>query len=149
MDRRLAALTLREGIVYTRYADDMSFSGQAASLLSKIRPLVAHIVNDSGFRLNAAKSRLAGPSRAIKVTGLVLASGTVGIGRQRLRMFRARIHRLHSGAPDLSVNAIQGLLDYVADVDPTRYEMLQAYIRGLMAKTPGSPLEALRVRKAA
>ena len=85
----------RKGIVYSRYADDMSFSASSASALAKARPFIAHIVRDSGFRLNSAKTRLIGPQGRKTVTGLVLAGENVGIGRFRLRELRARIHHAH------------------------------------------------------
>src|SRR6185436_14613677 len=91
LDRRLAEFAECKGFVYTRYADDLTFSGSAMSELAKVRPFIAHIVRDSGFRLNHKKTRLMGPRGAKVVTGLVIAPGQVCIGRRRLHDLRAII----------------------------------------------------------
>ncbi len=146
MDRRLAKYAERKGIIYSRYADDMSFSAPSASALAKHQPFITHIVSDSGFRLNSAKTRLIGPQGRKTVTGLVLAEETVGIGRQRLRELRARIQHLHVERNPPNVAAIQGWLDYVLDVDPSRYDILTRYIERLRAGSSMSGLASLRIR---
>jgi RNA-directed DNA polymerase len=154
MDRRLDEFARCRGFTYTRYADDLTFSSNSMGLLAKSRPFIAHIINDSGFRLNQRKTRLVGPRGRRRVTGLVLAQAQiesgrliapaqVGIGRRRLRELRARIHNAQIGDDDLS--AIQGWLDLVSDIDPKRYQMLVRYVSGLLAQAP-SPLVQLRLR---
>jgi RNA-directed DNA polymerase len=49
MDRRLSHFAERRGLVYSRYADDMSFSATSALPLARSRPFVSHIIRDSGF----------------------------------------------------------------------------------------------------
>jgi RNA-directed DNA polymerase len=144
MDRRLAQYATLRGIVYTRYADDLTFSSYSANLLAKARPFIAHIVNDSGFKLNHRKSRLAGARRAKVVTGLVVAPDQVGIGRKRLRQLRARIHHAHAAGDAAELGAIQGWLDYLSDVDLIRYRIIARYITSLIA-SESSRLTTLRL----
>ncbi len=146
MDRRLAKFAERKGVVYSRYADDMSFSASSAEVLAKHQPFIAHIVRDSGFRLNSAKTRLIGPAGRKTVTGLVLAQETVGIGRKRLRELRAQIQHAHVERDTPSVAAVQGWLDYVSDADPSRYGILVRYIERRRANTSASGRVSLRVR---
>jgi len=146
LDRRLARLSERRGLVYTRYADDMSFSAQSAAVLAKAKPLIVHVIRDSGFRLNPRKTRLLGPRRALVVTGLFIQSEDVGIGRQRLRELRSRICRAQSSVAAVDLVAIQGWLDFVADADPVRYRMLSRYVEQLKGRSKGSLLEVLRLR---
>jgi RNA-directed DNA polymerase len=131
LDRRLAEFAESMGLVYTRYADDLSFSGEVMAKLAKLRPFVTHIVKDCGFRLNHKKTRLVGPSGAKIVTGLVIGHDEVGIGRRRLRELRATIHRAHVERDRNVLASIQGWLDFVSDADPTRYKMIVTYIRRL------------------
>lgn len=145
MDRRLAEFAARRGFVYTRYADDMSFSATAPGQLAKARPFIAYIVHDCGFRLNTRKTRLVDGRRALIVTGLIVGPDKVGVGRQRLRELRARIHHVHKGS-DMDIDSIQGWLDFVSDVDPDRYKVLVRYVDSLRATHAGSRLQALRVR---
>jgi retron-type reverse transcriptase len=149
MDRRLSQFAERKGIVYSRYADDMSFSASSASALAKVRPFITHIIRDSGFRLNSAKTRLIGPQGRKTVTGLVLAGDSVGIGRFRLRELRARIQHAHVNNGVADVPAIQGWLDYVSDADPGRYEILARYIVRLRKSNTTSVLTSLRIRPTA
>ncbi len=145
MDRRLAQFASLRGFVYTRYADDLTFSSSSMGALAKARPFMTHIVRDSGFELNRRKLRLIGPRGSKVVTGLVLAPKSVGIGRRRLRELRARIHRAHVEGDNTDLSAIQGWLDYLSDVDISRYRMMVNYVSRLRAAAPG-PLAQLRVR---
>ena len=131
MDRRLAAFAGSQGFVYTRYADDMTFSSFSPNRLAKSLPMVARIVESSGFKLNSSKTRLAGPSACLRVTGLVVTHETAGIGRCRLRELRARIHKAHAAASIADLAVIDGWLSHIADVDPPRHQILLRYIQRL------------------
>lgn len=146
MDQRLAGLAARLRLVYTRYADDLTFSSLSPQVLNKALGLIIHIVRDSGFAVNQQKTRIGGPGRALRVTGLTVYPEGVGIGRRRLRTLRAQIHQLHWGKDTDDVMHIQGWLDYVSDVDPNRYAMLVRYIDVLKGASSDSSLHQLRVR---
>ena len=145
IDRRLMGGASSLGLKYSRYADDLSFSCNDPCLLVRAKPFIARIVGESGFRLNDRKTRIAGPSRARKVTGLVISGDSVGIGRQKLRRLRAEVHAFHLGRAG-SLVVLQGKLDHVSDVDPVRYRMLIAFVDSLLAKATG-PAAALRLRR--
>jgi len=147
LDWRLSHFARRRGMVYTRYADDMSFSASSASELARVRPFVSHIIRDCGFRLNDSKSRLVGPRGRKVVTGLVVAQNGVGVGRHQLRELRARIHHAHRQPKGPHAASLQGWLDYVSDVDPLRYQTLVKYIERLRGGGT-SGLAELRVRPA-
>jgi RNA-directed DNA polymerase len=59
LDVRLAAWAGECGITYTRYADDLAFSGDESFARSgmRFRRMVWQIITEEGFRANAAKSR--------------------------------------------------------------------------------------------
>ena len=86
LDRRLSALAASMGATYSRYADDLAFSGgrELNSRAPALRRAVAAIVADEGFRLNPRKSALA--TRAcIACLGCPLTdTSTLGLSR-RLR----------------------------------------------------------------
>jgi RNA-directed DNA polymerase len=144
MDRRLARFSERMKFVYTRYSDDLTFSSISPNALAKARSFIAHIVHDSGFKLNSRKSRLAGARDAKVVTGLVLSPESAGIGRQRLRELRAWIHRVHVEGRNADLSKIQGWLNYLSDVDPTRYRIVSTYVTNLRSCAP-SALSKLRI----
>lgn len=148
MDRRLAGASERVESVYTRYADDLSFSSSTPASLAKLYPLVVRIIRDSGFRVNSAKTRIMGARRAMRVTGLIVGPDGVGIGRKRLRELRARIHRLHTArSEEAEVACVQGWLDFISGVDPVRYESLVRYVDGLRSNSARPRLDGLRLRK--
>lgn len=74
LDRRLAGLAKAAGAHYTRYADDLAFSGDDAFArgLARFSATVATIVREEGFTLNAAKIRIMRRGSRQRVTGIVV-----------------------------------------------------------------------------
>ena len=64
MDARLEGYVGKRGINYTRYADDLTFSGLTPFKLAGCFPFIKSIVNNEKFQLNVSKTRLNGPSKA-------------------------------------------------------------------------------------
>jgi len=131
LDQRLLGLTSKNGIIYTRYADDLTFSAHSYLLL-KILPLSKHIIRSEGFKLNDSKTRIMGPSRQQKITGLILNQNGFGIGRRKYRELRASIHKIYQlNKPNCDmelINRVQGWLAFTKDVDKKRYRMLIKYL---------------------
>jgi len=69
-DYRLMGLATIFGFEYTRFVDDLTFSGQNIS--QPFINIVKSIVKDSGFRLNDAKEKLRAKNQPQIVTGLVV-----------------------------------------------------------------------------
>lgn len=69
LDADLTSLAERAGCVYTRYVDDLVFSGELAVDAAEVAELVAR----NGFTLNDAKTRLQRRGRSQYVTGLNVA----------------------------------------------------------------------------
>ena len=142
LDHRLSTFAGARGIVYSRYADDMTFSGYSYQRVNGALSTIRTIVESEGFRLNDSKTRVMGPARRRRITGLVMASDFAGIGRTRLRQLRARIYKL-SGVTKkkgdtYELTVITGWLSYVKDVDYRRYEILVKYIEKLCDRHPNS-----------
>ncbi|MCE9521978.1 MAG: reverse transcriptase family protein [Alphaproteobacteria bacterium] len=74
LDCRLTGLASRFNARYTRYADDLTFSGDKALLARSNRFIraIQEIVQDEGFALNASKTRIMPRSTRQSVTGLVV-----------------------------------------------------------------------------
>lgn len=91
LDRRLYAIASRFGLRYTRYADDLCFSGSI--IHSGLLRLVQKAVHDSGFALNAKKTRIHGPRSTSKViTGINVSSGTPRLPRDKRRQLKQTLH---------------------------------------------------------
>ena len=72
LDRRLTGLADAVGVNYSRYADDLTFSGGPHLRKPAFLGYVRRIVIDEGFLLNDAKTRYAGRSGPQRTTGLTV-----------------------------------------------------------------------------
>jgi RNA-directed DNA polymerase len=129
LDRRLAGLAKKHALSYTRYADDLSFSGDLPrEAAHKIRLTARRIIEQEGFTVNAAKTRLMGQGTRQTVTGVVV-NHTLGLSRQERRKLRAAIHRLsrtpETDATGSAYASLQGKLAYLAMLNPEQADTLQ------------------------
>jgi RNA-directed DNA polymerase len=109
LDSELTSIAQSASVVYTRYADDMSFS--SASLISaEFRGHVVSAIQNHGFALNPAKTRLMGPAIRREVTGLTV-NQKVAIPRHKRRKMRAYFHHI-ALSPDQYVAQRQRALGY-------------------------------------
>ena len=93
MDARLRALLKKHGGNYTRYADDLTFSGDETIL--RVLPLVRQIVKEEGFTEAREKFRIQRSGSRQTVTGLVV-NDRVTVPRRVRRTLRAMVHRYGS-----------------------------------------------------
>lgn len=135
LDRRLSSYAGSVDAVYTRYADDLTFSG--GTELDRRVPFVLgglrRIVHDEGFRLNEAKTRVQRRSGRQRVTGLVV-NDPPAVGRREYDALRALLHNAvrtggaeqnRRGHPDFRAHVL-GRIGWVGSVDPTRGRRLRA-----------------------
>ncbi|HWE87033.1 MAG TPA: reverse transcriptase family protein [Terracidiphilus sp.] len=73
LDCRLAGLARSAGAVYTRYADDLAFSGgpEFAARVERFSTSVAAILLESGFAVNHHKTRVMRPDVCQRLAGLI------------------------------------------------------------------------------
>lgn len=74
LDVRLSGLARSFGATYTRYADDLTFSGppRFGTSLRDFIPLVSQIVRQERFRLNPSKRKVLRSTGRLVVTGVVV-----------------------------------------------------------------------------
>lgn len=127
LDERLSRLAKTYGFVYTRYADDLTFSCDKSNLrfIGTILKKAREIINAEGFAENKQKTRVLRKGRRQRVTGIVV-NEKVNLTRKSLRAFRALLHDAEQnglqaanrqGHPRLW-SYIQGYTSYVAMVRP-------------------------------
>lgn len=73
MDKRLSALSSKLGVVYSRYADDIVFSGELDKLPSA--NTVEKIIRQEGFLVNRSKTKIQKRGNRQIVTGLTVTNG--------------------------------------------------------------------------
>jgi hypothetical protein len=100
LDRRLVGAARKHGFTYTRYADDMTFSGDAGPRSKDVRQLlwqVRKIAEAEGFAFNDKKTRVMGSGTRQDVTGLVV-NARPAVARHERRRFRAWLHSAETAA---------------------------------------------------
>lgn len=110
-------------IVYSRYADDLTFSSNEKGktfLVEEFLQDTLKKVPEPLLTLNVDKTIHASKKNQRRVTGLVLSNeGDVTIGRDKKRLISAMVHRFAIGALDhKSIAHLQGLIGFAQDVEP-------------------------------
>jgi hypothetical protein len=134
LDRRLTGLATALGARYTRYADDLAFSG-AASLrrrAGRIAQLVAEIARDEGFLLNPAKTR-AMPSSARQQLCGVVVNQHPNVPRRDYDLLKAILHDAARHGPAAANRAghrdfaahLLGRIAWVEQLNPARGRRLR------------------------
>jgi hypothetical protein len=126
LDARLQGAARSLGFHYTRYADDLTFSGDrdSAKKLRKLQWRLEQIVAEEGFLLHPEKHRVMRDNTQQEVTGIVV-NEKPSIDRKTLRRFRALLHRMERQGPEGCywgesphvLSAVKGYANFVAMVD--------------------------------
>jgi retron-type reverse transcriptase len=128
LDRRLSGFAKRHALNYTRYADDLSFSGEMDRVAAGgFRTTVSRIVSEEGFVINAEKTRLMGQGGRQTVTGVVV-NQTLGLSRQERRRWRAALHQIRNQADADGTHraSLEGKIAYLAMLNARQAAQLEA-----------------------
>ncbi len=128
LDHCLAGLARKHHLAYSRYADDLAFSGDLTrETANQIRRIVGRIVEAEGFHVNPEKTRLMGRGTRQTVNGVVV-NHTLGLSRQERRRLRAMQHRLKLPPDDPSSASrkayLRGKLAYLNMLNPDQARKL-------------------------
>lgn len=93
MDKEIASIATAQGITFTRYADDLTFSSDTDILRpqGELVQQVKAIVERYGFRLNEEKTHLQRRGRRQEVTGLMVTE-KVNVSRRYVREIRSLLY---------------------------------------------------------
>ena len=140
LDRRLHGLARAAAANYTRYADDLAFSGDAdfAHDINCFRRNVEAIVVEEGFALNAAKTRIMRRSTRQRITGIVV-NEHCNIGRAEFDRLKAILHNCarhgpagqnRAAVPDFRRH-LDGRVAWVEQINLRRGEKLRRIFDGI------------------
>jgi RNA-directed DNA polymerase len=93
LDESLGLYAQSKGWVYTRYADDLSFSAQKPIFESETKEIIGIIANH-GFVVNPNKVKIMGEKDEKIVTGILIQKGKVGIPPAYLAQLKTEIEHL-------------------------------------------------------
>ena len=137
LDVRLTALAAKLGAVYTRYADDLVFSGDAtfARQAARFAALAAGIASDEGFVVNHRKTRFMTQADRQRVGGLVVNSRPRAARHEydalRALLFNASRTSMEAqnraAHPDFRRH-VEGRIGWLSSNDPARAAKLHAML---------------------
>jgi hypothetical protein len=145
MDARLTGLARRNAAVYTRYADDLTFSFKNADgiNLGRFRWWVNQICHQEGFFINEAKFRVIRAAQRQMVTGLVV-NEVLRVPRDERRAFRAILHNCRKHGVEAQARGnpkftqyLRGFASYVNMVHPDEGAEFLAQVTALLGPDPG------------
>lgn len=109
-------------ITYTRYADDLTFSSDNLNKLKDLVCSIEGILNKNGYELNRSKTRILTGAGRKSVTGVILNSGKLTIGRNKKRKIRSMIYNyLVKKDKSINLNELLGYIAFLKDIEPLYY----------------------------
>lgn len=133
LDLRLRGLARKFNVNYTRYADDLTFSGDErfARSLPTFIPLVEQIVQAERFQVHRHKRRVLRSNQQQRVTGIVV-NEKLNVSRADFDRLKATLHNCVRLGPenqnrdnhDSFAAHLRGRIAHVASIHPKRGEKL-------------------------
>ena len=134
LDCRLQGAATKLGARYTRYADDLSFSGgrEFERSMRRFIPLAGAIALEEGFAINFRKTQVMQAAQRQQVTGVVVNTKP-NLDRRDFDSLRAMLHNCvthgprsqnRREAPDFRSH-LAGRIAHAASINPTRAARLQ------------------------
>jgi len=157
MDARMEGIAKNLGFRYTRYADDMSFSGpnSARKIINKLLWQTKSVVISEDFKLHPDKTRVMANGQRKEVTGIVV-NEKANISKKRLKEFRALLFQIEKdgiagkkwGASADVLDSILGFARYIHMVDPQKGKKYLLQVNAILKKHRPKKKKPLFVKKA-
>lgn len=139
LDKRLQGLAKKYGFVYTRYADDLTFSSQD---IDKIMPLLNWVkatVTEEGFVVHPEKTRIMHQGVRQEVTGIVV-NDQLSVNRKHLKQFRALLFQIKKdgygnkkwGKGGSLLPTLKGYAHFVKMVNPSKGQQFLTQIQEII-----------------
>ena len=140
-DNEIGLYAIEQKIRYTRYADDMTFSGDfnAGKVISKVK----RQLNDLGLKLNDEKTRTRGRGQRQEVTGIVV-NEKMQLPRSERKKIRQEMHYIIKYGLESHleyckiekanyISHLKGKIEYGLFVNPYDYELKEylSYLKNI------------------
>lgn len=126
LDARLAGLGKKLGFTYSRYADDLAFSGDEPKKVSLLIGRATRIITSEGFVVNEEKTRVMRQGNGQRIAG-VTVNEVLGLSRKQRRKLRAEAHREKTKGATLEQKAaLTGRLAWLSMLNPEQAAKLKS-----------------------
>ncbi|GAK95508.1 Retron-type RNA-directed DNA polymerase [Nonlabens tegetincola] len=144
LDNRLSNIASKSEIVYSRYADDLVFSGSKIPLDFEV--VLTQKINDFGFKLNLKKTKFYKKGDRKLVTGVVVNSDGIRLPKSKRKQIKKEVYYLKKyGIQDqvfrhndvFYIDRILGKLSFWKQIEPKNEFVLTSIIeiRNMYDKT--------------
>lgn len=119
LDARIAGLAKKYQVNYTRYADDITFSGERIS--KRFQSFINKIVEEDGFKINQDKTRFIKGKHQKIVTGISISEDKLTVPKSKRREIRQHVYYINK----------YGLAEHqkkIGNTDPIYLERLIGYL---------------------
>ncbi|MDA8016354.1 MAG: reverse transcriptase family protein [Thermoanaerobaculia bacterium] len=147
-DHHLSGTASVHGFAYSRYADDLTFSGsgEAAAKVGNLLRDVRRVIDFHDLRIHEGKTRVMRKGRRQEVTGLTV-NRAIGVDRKSLRRLRAVLFQIEKDGPEGKIwngvggesggdvfSSLLGYANFVRMVDRAKGGVLVERIQSLRRK---------------
>ena len=134
MDARINGYCSRKDIVYTRYADDLTFSSNNRTLLNKIEKFIRYIVVDEGFIINDKKTRYLSNDVKKTVTGITVNDDSIHVDKKFKKNLRAQIYCSIKLKNYENNSQILGKIAYINSIEEGFQDKIVRYIISIITR---------------
>lgn len=129
MDQKLAELARQYGLTYTRYADDLTFSGDVIEPETLI-PRMKEIVYEAELELNEKKTRHIKEGRRKIITGISVSSG------RKLTVPKAKKRELRKNVHYILTKGLENHKQHIGSTDPAYLKRTLGYLSFWLSVEP-------------
>ncbi|WP_442265517.1 reverse transcriptase family protein [Tenacibaculum sp. ZS6-P6] len=143
LDFRLDGLAKKYGFTFSRYVDDITFSGDVEQFpnITAILKYSKKIIREENFKLHPDKLRVMKQNQRQEVTGIVV-NEKININKKSLKRFRALLFQIENeGLEGKTWNGganvlaeIDGFANYIYQVDKLKGEVYKERVKNILNK---------------
>lgn len=129
-DKVIEEICLERNVVFTRYADDLTFSTNIKDALFSFPKLIQDSLErefQNKLRINTSKTIFSSKAHNRHVTGITLDNtGKISLGRDRKRYIKHKVHHYTLNILDESeFNHLKGLISFARFIEPAFFNSLE------------------------
>ncbi|MCT4616554.1 MAG: reverse transcriptase domain-containing protein [Marinifilaceae bacterium] len=143
LDSRLSGLAKKYKFQYTRYADDISFSGNDYYSAIKILNFAKQIIKNEGLKINDKKTSFTRNNNRQEVTGIIV-NEKLSIDNRKIKKFRALLHNIEKNGLEKAswegkkshelLGFIEGYFNFIKMIDSKKSKKYKKQVKSILKK---------------